>query len=154
MTVLPWFDDFILEDGGRKGVLLRWRMKGRTEYAFGPGSLSDGSLRIMALMTLLSLPIEMLPDVIIIDEPELGLHPSAELVVAGLIKNVARNCQMIISTQSASFIDHFTVDDIIVVENENGESTYVRQSSEKFAKWIERYTVSQIWNKNLMGGRP
>ena len=154
ITALPWFDDFILEDEGRRGVLLRWRMKGHSDYPFGPGHLSDGSLRIMALVTLLHLPAELLPEVIIIDEPELGLHPAAELVIAGLIQNVAQSCQVIVSTQSASFIDHFSADDIIVVENENGESSYVRQSEEKLARWRERYTLSQIWNKNLIGGRP
>lgn len=153
-AVLPWFDDFELEPEGNRGVLLRWRMVGRGDYLFGPGQLSDGSLRIMALITLLLLPPLKLPDVIILDEPELGLHPAAEQVIAGLIKYVSRNCQVVVSTQSSTFIDHFSADDIIVVENENGESTFQRQSSEELANWLERYTLSQIWSKNLIGGRP
>jgi len=153
-AVLPWFDDFELEPEGNRGVLLRWRMFGHGDYLFGPGQLSDGSLRIMALITLLLLPPEKLPNVIIIDEPELGLHPAAEQVIAGLIKYASRNCQIIISTQSSTFIDHFGADDIIVVENEHGESSFKRQSSEELAKWLERYTLSQIWSKNLIGGRP
>lgn len=87
-------------------------MVGRGEYLCGPSHLSDGSLRIMALITLLLLPPQKLPDVIILDEPELGLHPAAEQVIAGLIKYVYRNCQVIISTQSSTFIDHFSADDL------------------------------------------
>lgn len=153
-TVLPWFDDFILQPEGNKGLLLRWRMKGRSDYLFGPGHLSDGSLRIMALVTLLSLPPERLPNVIIIDEPELGLHPAAERIIADLMKSVSNQCQIIASTQSASFIDHFSADDIIVAEHNNGESTYTRQSADALKDWLQRYTLSQIWNKDIIGGRP
>lgn len=153
-AVLPWFEDFELEPEGNKGVLLRWRMKGRGDYLFGPSQLSDGSLRIMALVTLLLLPPERLPSVIILDEPELGLHPAAEQVIAGLIKSVSRSSQVILSTQSASCIDHFSADDVIVVENENGESTFTPQNQEDLKQWLERYTLSQIWGKNIIGGRP
>jgi len=153
-VVLPWFGDFVLESEGRKGVLLRWRMKGNADYLFGPSQLSDGSLRIMALVTLFSLPPDRLPNLIILDEPELGLHPSAEAIIAGLIKNAARNRQVLVSTQSASFIDHFSADDIIVVENENGESRFIPQAEERLRPWLEQYTLSQVWGKNLIGGRP
>jgi predicted ATPase len=156
-AILPWLDRFILEPEGSLGkqiVTLRWRAVGHGDYDFVAGQLSDGSLRIIALVTLLLLPEDMLPDLIIIDEPELGLHPAAEQVIAGLIKYASRNCQVIISTQSSTFIDHFSADDIIVVENENGESTFNRQSTGELAKWLERYTLSQIWSKNLIGGRP
>ncbi|MCY2979927.1 MAG: AAA family ATPase [Planctomycetota bacterium] len=153
-AVLPWFEDFELEPEGRKGVLLRWRMVGRGDYVFGPGQLSDGSLRIMAIVTLLLLPMDRQPDVIILDEPELGLHPAAEQVIAGLIKNVSRISQVLISTQSSTFIDHFSADDVIVVECEKGESRFTRQSQDSLKSWMEHYTLSQIWSKNLIGGRP
>lgn len=153
-AVLPWFDVFELEADGNRGVMMRWRMVGRGDYLFGPGQLSDGSLRIMALITVLLLPQARLPEVIILDEPELGLHPAAEQVIAGMIKYASRRCQVIVSTQSSTFIDHFRADDIIVVENESGESSFTRQSAEALAKWLERYTLSQIWSKNIIGGRP
>jgi len=153
-AVLPWFDDFDLIPDGNRGVLLRWRMVGRGDYVFGPSQLSDGSLRIMALITLLLLPPHKLPNVIILDEPELGLHPAAEQVIAGLIKYASRNCQVLISTQSSTLIDYFSADDILVVENESGQSSFTRQSTEKLSKWLERYTLGQIWSKNIIGGRP
>jgi predicted ATPase len=156
-AVLPWLDRFILEPEGVEGkqvVPLRWRMSGRGDYDFVAGQLSDGSLRIIALVTLLLLPQDMLPGMLIIDEPELGLHPAAENVIAGLVKQASRTSQIILSTQSSTFIDHFSPDDVIVTENENGESNFTRQSKEALRNWLERYTLSQIWSKNIIGGRP
>lgn len=152
-TVLPWFDDFVLEPENRKGVLLRWRMTGRG-HEFSAGQLSDGSLRIMALVTLLLLPSGMLPHAVILDEPELGLHPAAENVVAGLIRDASHRCQILLSTQSATFLDHFAPEDVIVVESENGESRFIPQSVDTLRSWLERYTLGQVWSKNLIGGRP
>ncbi|MDD4348548.1 MAG: AAA family ATPase [Opitutales bacterium] len=153
-VVLPWFDDFVLEAEGKRGVLLRWRTASRGGHDFGPSQLSDGSLRIMALVTLLSLPVDRMPDVILLDEPELGLHPAAESVIAGLIKQASRMCQVILSTQSATFVDQFSADDIIVVECEEGKSRFSRLSAQELSQWFERYTLSQLWSKNLIGGRP
>lgn len=156
-AVLPWLDRFILEPEGPEGkqvVPLRWRMVGQGDYDFVAGQLSDGSLRIIALITLLLLPPEMLPGLLIIDEPELGLHPAAESVIAGLIKQVSRSCQVILSTQSATFIDHFSADDVIVTELANGESSFTRQSADGLKNWLTRYTLGQIWSKNIIGGRP
>lgn len=155
--ILPWFEDFILEKEGPPAhqiVPLRWRMARRGDYDFVAGQLSDGSLRTMALVTLLHLPEPMQPSIMIIDEPELGLHPSAEEIIAGLIRAAAREVQVILSTQSATFVDHFEADHIVVVENEGEKSTFNRQSSDKLAAWLKRYTLGQVWNKNLIGGRP
>ena len=155
--MLPWFDEFILEPEGppqRQRVLLRWRMVGRSDYEFGPGQISDGSLRLMALVTLLLLPPDQLPNLLVIDEPELGLHPAAEVVLAGILKSVARDTQVIVATQSASLLDHFEPEDVVVVENENGASTFTRQNPEQLRSWLKRYTMGEIWNKNLIGGRP
>jgi predicted ATPase len=152
--LLPWFYDFVLEPEGRKGVLLRWRSTAKGGQDFGPSQLSDGSLRVMALVTLLMLPDDKLPTAIILDEPELGLHPAAEFVIAGLIKDASQRCQVLLSTQSATFLDQFSPSDVIVVENEAGESRFIPQSAATLAPWLERYTLGQIWCKNLMGGRP
>lgn len=155
--ILPWFDDFILEPEGppqRERVLLRWRMAGRSDYEFGPGQLSDGSIRFMALVTLLLLPPDRLPGLLVIDEPELGLHPAAEQVIAGLLKSAAHHTQVLVATQSATFLDHFAPDDVVVVENENGASSFTRLEAEQLASWLKRYTMGEVWKKNLIGGRP
>ncbi len=155
--VLPWFDDFLLEPqgtGDRATVLLRWRMAGQPDYPFTSGHLSDGALRSMALVTLLLQPESLRPQLIVIDEPELGLHPAAERVIAGLIRSAAQAGQGLVSTQSATFIDHFAPEDIVVAEIEDGCSTFARQSPHKLKAWLEKYTLGQIWQKDIIGGRP
>ncbi|MCK5243651.1 MAG: AAA family ATPase [Desulfobacterales bacterium] len=150
--MIPGFRDFVLEPEGDY-TLLRWR--GRDpEYIFGPHQLSDGSLRLMALTTLFLQPPEDLPDMIIVDEPELGLHPEAEALLSGLIRSVASQCQVLVATQSASFVDNFEPEDIIVCEMEDMASTFHRLTHVELAAWLEDYTLGEVWRKNVMGGQP
>jgi len=156
-TVLPWFRDFLLEPQGlppKQAVPLRWRMPDKPDYDFSAGQLSDGSLRIMCLVTLLLQPEHLRPGLIVLDEPELGLHPAAESLVAGLIKAATASSQVLVSTQSATFLDHFSPDDVIVTENQEGWSSFKRQSSQELNVWLERYSLGQVWEKDVIGGRP
>ena len=116
--------------------------------------LSDGSLRFICLATLLLQPLELLPDTIIIDEPELGLHPYAISVLASIFHQVAEEKQLIIATQSVELIDKFEPDDIIVVEQQNGVSSFNRLSAEKLKDWLEDYSLGELWQRNIIGGRP
>jgi predicted ATPase len=155
--VLPWFEDFVLEPEGNsrnQDILLRWRMSGRPDYPLGPGQLSDGSLRIMALVTLLLQPESRRAALLAIDEPELGLHPAAEAIIAGLLKAAATTRQVLVATQSATFLDHFAPEDVVVVESQNGSSSFERQSPDALRAWLDRYTMGQIWQKDIIGGRP
>ncbi len=118
--VLPGFDRFdIQEDYGR--VLLRWRAKWSGK-SFGAHLTSDGSLRLFALVTLLNLPPGMLPYVITLDEPELGLHPAAIALVGGLIKSLSIERQVIVATQSPLLVDAFDLDEIFVLDLEDGRT--------------------------------
>lgn len=152
-TILPWFEDFVLEPQGQT-VPLRWRMTGRPDYEFSAGQLSDGSLRILCLLTLLLQPADLRPQFIVLDEPELGLHPAAESLIAGLVKAVSDTSQVLIASQSATLLDHFAPDDVVVAENEDGKSTFQRLSSAALQTWIERYSLGQVWQKDVIGGRP
>ena len=151
--VLPGFDRFdIVEDYGK--VLLRWRAKW-TDKAFGAHLTSDGSLRFFALVTLLNLPPEMLPDVIMLDEPELGLHPAAIALIGGLIKSVSAERQLIVATQSPLLVDAFDVDEIFVLDIEDGKTICRKLESANYRRWLEDgYTPGDLWRKNLVGGRP
>lgn len=152
--LLPWFDDFVLEPEGAS-ILLRCRMVEHPEYPVTVSQLSDGSLRLMALITLLRQPVERRPQMIILDEPELGLHPSAEAAVADLIRSAAQEeTQFLVATQSATFLSHFEPEEVLVVENEEGLSSFHRHTREELTGWLERYSLGQIWMKNLIGGRP
>jgi len=150
--MIPGFQDFVLEPEGNH-VLLRWRGHD-PQYIFGPHQLSDGSLRLMALTTLFLQPPEDLPDMIIVDEPELGLHPEAEAQLAGLARSVSSQCQVLLATQSASFVDNFDPENIIVCQMEGGASTFHRLLKAELETWLEDYTLGEVWRKNVIGGQP
>lgn len=150
--VAPFVDDF--EFNPRNGrLLLQWRERG-SDIIFGSHQASDGTLRTMALIALLLQPEEDLPMVLILDEPELGLHPSAVEVVAGLIHSVSQHCQVILATQSTSFLDHFEPEDIVVVDLIHRESTFRRLGEPDLKEWLEDYSLSELWEKNVLGGKP
>jgi predicted ATPase len=154
---MPQFGDFELEPLPFNDQTLRldWTEKS-SGYLFGPHQISDGSLRFMALTTLLLQPEDNLPNVIILDEPELGLHPAAIVELAGMIHTASRNTQIIVSTQSTRLVDEFTAEDVVVVErDENKRCTIFNRLDKKaLEEWLERYSLSELWEKNVLGGRP
>jgi predicted ATPase len=155
--MVPQFLDFDLEPlhENDRYVRLNWREKG-SDYLFGPHQLSDGSLRFMALTTLFMQPPNLRPRVIIVDEPELGLHPSAISALAGMVKAAGPTTQVILATQSSRLVDEFTADQVMIVErDETRPRTLFRRLSEKdLSEWLERYCLSELWEKNVLGGRP
>ncbi|MBQ5981725.1 MAG: AAA family ATPase [Prevotella sp.] len=153
--VVPQFQDFYLEPSN-KTISLRWIDNSASDYRFNAYQFSDGSIRFIALATLLLQPTKTMPDVIILDEPELGLHPYAITQLAEMIKDASIHAQVIIATQSKDLVDHFDVDNISVVEmDEKTQSTSVTHLKEDdFKLWLEQYTVSELWDKNIIGGRP
>ena len=153
--VFPFFKDFVLEpDKGGNFVMLRWRAAGLAEYEFGPHQISDGTLRFIALATLLLQPHDWLPPLIAIDEPELGLHPYAIKILASLLQDAANFTQIIVATQSAALVDLMEPGEVIVVDMVDGASKFERQSREKLKEWLDEYTLSQLWEMNFIGGRP
>ena len=135
-------------------VLLRWKAKW-SDKTFGAHLTSDGSLRFFALVTLLNLPPEMLPSVILLDEPELGLHPAAIGLVAGMIEQLSHDRQIIVATQSPLLVDEFELDEIMVLDLEDGRTKLRKLNADDYRVWLEQdYTPSQLWQKNLLGGRP
>ena len=150
--VLPVFDRFEVEETNGT-VLLRWKARG-TDKTFGPHLTSDGSLRLFALVTLLNLPSDMLPDVLLLDEPELGLHPAGIGLIAGMIKQRSMDRQVIAATQSPRFLDSFDLHEIVVLELRDGRTLCRRLASQEYQRWIEEFSPGQLWEKNLLGGRP
>ena len=150
--ILPAFDRFDLEESYGK-VLLRWKAKG-SDKTMGAHLTSDGSLRYFCLVTLLNLPDEMLPSVILLDEPELGLHPSAVGLVGAMIKRMSRHRQVIVATQSPLMVDEFAPDEIFVTELKEGQTIITRQDEEYLSVWLEDYSTGELWQKNLLGGHP
>ena len=153
--VAPYFDDFILEPNAENAeiVRLRWKQVGQDEV-FGVNQLSDGTLRFICLATLLLQPTTLQPTTIILDEPELGLHPHAIAVFAELVHMVSSEKQLIISTQSTELLDNFDADDVIVTELTSDGSVYSRLSSERLKEWLGEYELSTVWKMNVFGGQP
>jgi predicted ATPase len=151
----PRFGDFVLEPRAfnPSQIMLNWREKGR-DYLLGPHQLSDGTLRVMALTTLLLQPENELPRVIVIDEPELGLHPYAIGVLAALLRKVSHHSQVIVSTQSAELLNYFEPDEVIVVDRKKEESEFRRLNASELDAWLEDYNLSELWEKNVLGGGP
>jgi len=153
--VLPGFDDFFLipEELSPESIRLDWRQTW-SDYLLHPYQISDGSLRAMAMITLLMQPEERYPSIIVLDEPELGLHPHAIEIIAGLIRSASLKTQLIVATQSPALLDHFDPEEIIVVDSLDGESKFSRLSSEHLKDWLDRYSIGELWEKNVVGGGP
>jgi predicted ATPase len=150
--ILPFFSDFELEpDNGR--LLLKWREQ-NSDRVFNASQAADGMLRVIALVTLLHQPERDLPDVLILDEPELGLHPYAITVVGGLIRSVSTKAQVIVATQSMPLLDCFEPNNVVVVERLGRQSNFRRLVTKALEDWLKDYSLSELWEKNVLGGRP
>jgi predicted ATPase len=151
--VAPFFDDFDLRPmkSDPNSVLLNWRDRD-SEHLFGPHQLSDGTLRLMALVTLLAQPEDDLPGLIVLDEPEIGLHPYAMEVVAGLIRSASVQCQILVATQAASLVNHFEPDEIITVTRSKAQSHFSRLDARELDVWLKDYAMGELWEKNVIGG--
>lgn len=152
---VPSFDDFQFNieetENGEKLVLLTWNEVGH-DYPLTLSQFSDGSLRFVCLTVALMQPRP--PATIIIDEPELGLHPYALSLLAGMFRQAAKHTQIIVSTQSPQLLDEFDPGDIIVVDKVDGASTFTRLDTNQLSQWLTDYSLGDIWRKNLIGGRP
>lgn len=152
-SIAPFFERFDLspDKNNEKQIQLEWKEKESDMY-LNAHNLSDGTLRVIALTTLLLQPEP--PKTIIIDEPELGLHPFAINKLAGLIQSASINSQIIISTQSVNLINNFEPEDIIVVDRENNQSVFKRAKNEYLKIWLQEYSIGDLWEKNIIGGQP
>lgn len=151
----PFFDDFLLAPSAlnEDKIRLEWRHRGTDAY-FDASSLSDGSLRFIALAALLLQPAQLRPSVILMDEPELGLHPYAITLLASLVKQASVEAQIVLATQSSLLLDHFEPKDVLVANRVRGATELTRLDGEKLENWLENYSLGQLWEKNEIGGRP
>jgi len=152
--VVPFFDDFILKprmSGEKEEVNLSWLQKD-SDYPMQPYHLSDGSIRFICLATALLQPFR--PSTIIIDEPELGLHPAAIVTLAELIQVAAQKTQVIVATQSPVLLDQFSIEDIVVVMRQDGATTFQRLKEQDYLEWLKDYSVGELWTKNVISGGP
>lgn len=153
--IAPFFSDFILEPSqlDPTSIRLEWKHVGTDRY-FDVSALSDGTLRFIALATLFLQPKDLRPSVILVDEPELGLHPKAITLLASMVEAVSAHTQVIITTQSPLLLDHFAPESVLVADRVGEATTFTRLRSEGLAGWLKTYSLGQLWEKNEIGGRP
>jgi len=153
--IAPFLDDFALRPYpfNRDKIRLEWRERGSDLY-FNANALSDGTLRFISLATLLLQPTDRLPSTILMDEPELGLHPYAINVLAELMRSAAERTQIVVSTQSVTLVNQFNPEDIIVVDRNEGQSVFRHLPEQEIDDWLDDYGLGDLWEKNILGGRP
>lgn len=151
--VAPFFDSFVLAPSklNEKKIKLEWRQKGSDAY-FDAYSLSDGTLRFICLATLLLQPNP--PALILLDEPELGLHPFAIRILAEMLEAASKRVQVLLATQSVTLLNNFSPRDVIVAENDGLRTTFNRLDEEKLQGWLDDFSIGELWEKNVLGGRP
>ncbi|UUV32348.1 AAA family ATPase [Amycolatopsis roodepoortensis] len=149
--IAPFFGDFILRPDNTDRISLQWQdVSSDTVY---PGNqMSDGTLRFTCLATLLLQP--ELPSLVIIDEPELGLHPVAVGQLADLLRVASIRSQILIATQSVTLLNQFSAEDVIVAGLRDGNSVFVRPNTAKLQNWLAEYSLGELWEKNIIGGHP
>ena len=177
--VAPFFGDFVHRPGEPDYIELEWTQRGRPDTPFKAHLLSDGTLRFICLATLLLQPIGLIPKTILIDEPELGLHPYAISILADIFKQVtltsnsvnsphphsqklskfldptrSNSRQLIVSTQSVELVNELSPEDVIVVDYEDDASIFRRFSQDELSGWLEEYSMGELWKCNILGGRP
>jgi len=152
-SIAPYFSDFYFQPNAEGYVRLQWQDK-YSSTVYGPSDLSDGTVRFIALATLFMQPA--LPASIIIDEPELGLHPFAISKLAGMMQSAAaKGTQVIVATQSSDLVNHFEPDAIITVDQVDGETVFKRLQREELSAWLEDYSLGDLWQRNILdGGQP
>lgn len=134
-------------------IKLEWSHQGTGQY-FDVSSLSDGTLRFIALATLFLQPKRFRPSAILVAEPELGLHPYAIGLLASLIRQASVDTQVVVSSQSSLLLDHFSPEDVLVADRVEGHTEIKRLSPATREEWLEDCSLGQLWKKNEIGGRP
>lgn len=148
--VVPFFEDFVLVPNEEENIRLSWKQTGMEDFPMRPIQLSDGAIRFICLATALLQPTP--PSTMILDEPELGLHPEAIHVLAELIQLASRQTQVIVATQSPLLLDDFGINDIIVVRRSNGATVFDRLKEDDFKAWRDEYSVGELWTHDIIHG--
>ena len=150
----PFFGGFVYRKEIGDSIELEWFHADDPDTVLGPRQLSDGTLRFICLTTLLLQPVELQPELILVDEPELGLHPSALALLAEMLQHAGDSRQVVASTQSADLVSEFEPEDVVVVDRREGASTFTRLDRDDLREWLEEYALGELWKMNIFGGRP
>ena len=151
--VAPFFERFVLAPSklNQNKIKVEWRQKGSDAY-FDAYSFSDGTLRFVCLATLLLQPSP--PALILLDEPELGLHPFAIRILAEMLEAASHRVQVLLATQSVTLLNNFAPKDVLVANNDGMRTTFDRLDEQELEVWLQEFSLGELWEKNVLGGRP
>jgi predicted ATPase len=151
--IAPFFGKFQLAPSrlNPSKIRLEWQEQGNDAY-FNASSLSDGTLRFICLAVLLLQP--EIPPLVLLDEPELGLHPAAITMLANMLSSASERTQVIVASQSVTLVNQLTPEDVWTVDREDGQSVFRQLNSADRSEWLENYSLGELWEKNLLGARP
>ena len=146
--VSPFFGAFILRpiDSAGLHIRLEWKTRERDDY-FDIATMSDGTVRFICLACPLLQPDP--PPLILIDEPELGLHPSAIAILAGMLKSASAVTQLIVSTQSVTLVNHFDRSCVWCVDRHEDATLLRNLANKNLIGWIEGYAMGDMWANGL-----
>lgn len=143
----PFFEDFCFLTPFEDQVSLAWKQR-HSEYLLRAYQLSDGTLRFLALATALLQPEP--PSLMLMDEPELGLHPQALALLADLIKQAASRSQIVLATQSAALLDFFSLEEVVIVTRQRGASVFSRPGADEDAARLKDCSPGELWSKTSL----
>jgi len=153
--IAPFFGGFQLKPSrlNEGKIRLEWVEKGHDGY-FNATALSDGTLRFICLATLLLQPEQDLPSLILLDEPELGLHPAAIALLADLLVAASEKTQIIVATQSVTLVNQLIPEQVWTVNREGDQSVFTKLDQTDYSTWLDDYALGELWEKNLINARP
>lgn len=152
-TAYPHFEDLTFPAESQGKIILHWNDRHFKKRSFSATFLSDGTLRLLCLVTILLSPDP--PPLICIDEPELGLHPSLLRLIADLLKDAAVRTQLVVATHSPQLVSDMAVDQVAIVESEKGATTINRLSDRPgLDQWLKDFSLGELWTMGELGGRP
>jgi predicted ATPase len=104
------------------------------------------------LATLLLQP--ELPAVVLLDEPELGLHPAAITLLADLLSSASNRTQVMVATQSVTLVNQFDPEQVWAVDRADSQSVFRHLGGSDMSAWLDDYALGELWEKNVLGARP
>ncbi len=147
--IAPFFEAFQLEPQRLNPNFIRLEWKERySRKILDAMSMSDGTLRFICLSALLLQPDP--PPLVLLDEPELGLHPHAIGTLAGMLRSASQKIQLVVATQSVTLVNQLSPADVWCVDRVEGACVFHHLKDRDFGDWLEDYALGDLWEKNLM----
>jgi len=146
----PAYQALDLEPVGAGQVALTWRERGQTYYAH---ELSEGTLRFLWLCAILHSSDP--PRMVLIDEPEVSLHPELLKILSGLLDDASHRTQLLVATQSPELVSWLKPEQVVVLDlDEEGWTKATPATDLDLDEWLRRYTLGELWVRGDLGGRP